>query len=142
MTIDDAALGRRLPPTNATLSASVGTLVEIIRDRAGIPHIYAGSTGDLYPGLGFAMAQDRLWQNSGQPALAASSGAEYHQVVDFAEPERFPAVQNVGNFGQPGGPLYTDQFEARLAGSYHVVSLRRADVERDGEGKIRLEPRG
>src|SRR5437763_17160789 len=36
--------------------------VEIIRDRAGVPHIYAQSTADLYYGLGFAMAQDRLWQ--------------------------------------------------------------------------------
>src|SRR5438874_11348326 len=36
--------------------------VEIIRDRAGVPHIYAQSTGDVYFGLGYAMAQDRLWQ--------------------------------------------------------------------------------
>ena len=36
--------------------------VEILRDRSGIPHIYAASTTDLYFGLGVAMAQDRLWQ--------------------------------------------------------------------------------
>src|SRR5690242_17334220 len=36
--------------------------VEILRDRAGIPHVYAGSTSDLYFGAGVAMAQDRLWQ--------------------------------------------------------------------------------
>src|SRR5215831_9464440 len=36
--------------------------VEIIRDRSGVPHVYAASTADLYFGLGFAMAQDRLWQ--------------------------------------------------------------------------------
>src|ERR671932_2148796 len=36
--------------------------VEIIRDRAGVPHIYARSTGDVYFGLGYAMAEDRLWQ--------------------------------------------------------------------------------
>src|SRR5207248_4378025 len=45
-----------------TLRASVGAAVEIIRDRAGVPHIYAESTADVYFGLGFAMAQDRLWQ--------------------------------------------------------------------------------
>ena len=36
--------------------------MEILRDRAGVPHIYAASTPDLYFGLGVAMAQDRLWQ--------------------------------------------------------------------------------
>ncbi|HEY7576881.1 MAG TPA: penicillin acylase family protein, partial [Acetobacteraceae bacterium] len=36
--------------------------VEILRDRAGVPHVYAASTADLYFGLGVAVAQDRLWQ--------------------------------------------------------------------------------
>src|SRR5688572_18757488 len=36
--------------------------VEILRDRAGVPHVFASSTADLYFGLGFAVAQDRLWQ--------------------------------------------------------------------------------
>jgi penicillin amidase len=36
--------------------------VEIIRDRWGIPHIYAGNTQDLFFAQGFVHAQDRLWQ--------------------------------------------------------------------------------
>ncbi|RIJ49428.1 penicillin acylase family protein [Maribellus luteus] len=36
--------------------------VEILRDAHGIPHIYAKSDSDLYRAVGFAMAQDRLWQ--------------------------------------------------------------------------------
>src|SRR3954452_7751477 len=36
--------------------------VEILRDRSGVPHIYAASTPALYFGLGVAMAEDRLWQ--------------------------------------------------------------------------------
>src|SRR5215471_18906164 len=36
--------------------------IEILRDRAGVPHVYAASTADVYFGLGFAMAEDRLWQ--------------------------------------------------------------------------------
>ncbi len=36
--------------------------LEIIRDQNAIPHIYASSIGDAYFGLGFAHAQDRLWQ--------------------------------------------------------------------------------
>lgn len=71
---------------------------------------------------------------AGQPAWAASSGAEYRMVVDFAEPDRFLAVQNIGNSGQPGSPHYADQFPAWLAGEYHTVALNRVDVERDLEG--------
>lgn len=36
--------------------------VEVIRDRWGVPHIYAQSTEDLYFAQGYVMAQDRLWQ--------------------------------------------------------------------------------
>src|SRR5258705_8585113 len=36
--------------------------VEIIRDRWGVPHIYAQNTDDLFFAQGFVTAQDRLWQ--------------------------------------------------------------------------------
>lgn len=36
--------------------------VEIIRDRQGIPHIYAANAEDLFFAQGYVMAQDRLWQ--------------------------------------------------------------------------------
>ena len=36
--------------------------VEILRDRFGVPHIFAGSERDAHFGLGFVHAQDRLWQ--------------------------------------------------------------------------------
>src|SRR6516162_2879880 len=36
--------------------------VEIIRDRWGIPHIYAQNTHDLFFAQGYVHAQDRLWQ--------------------------------------------------------------------------------
>lgn len=36
--------------------------VEIVRDRAGIPHIYAQNDDDMFFAQGYVMAQDRLWQ--------------------------------------------------------------------------------
>ncbi|MDF1715754.1 MAG: penicillin acylase family protein, partial [Antarcticimicrobium sp.] len=36
--------------------------VEIIRDNANVPHIFGESDPDVYFGLGYAHAQDRLWQ--------------------------------------------------------------------------------
>jgi penicillin amidase len=58
----DSYLARSAVLADQTITASVSKPVEIMRDRAGVPHIYASSTTDLFFGLGVAMAQDRLWQ--------------------------------------------------------------------------------
>ena len=58
------------------------------------------------------------------PPHVATSGAEYRIVVDFAAPDRFLAVQNIGNSGIPGSPHYADQFRAWLDGTYHVDASR------------------
>ena len=36
--------------------------VEVIRDRWGVPHLYARSADDLFFAQGYVVAQDRLWQ--------------------------------------------------------------------------------
>ncbi len=36
--------------------------VEIVRDNFAVPHIFAASDSDVFFGLGFVHAQDRLWQ--------------------------------------------------------------------------------
>lgn len=36
--------------------------IEVIRDKWGIPHIYAQNVDDLFFAQGYVMAQDRLWQ--------------------------------------------------------------------------------
>src|SRR5690606_21042608 len=36
--------------------------VEVVRDRWGVPHIYARNLDDLFFAQGFVHAQDRLWQ--------------------------------------------------------------------------------
>ena len=74
------------------------------------------------------------------PPHAASSGAEYRIVVDFAKPTSFRAVQNIGNSGVPGSRHYRDQFEPFLAGAYHVVHLKRSDIEADLESRTEIAP--
>ncbi len=74
------------------------------------------------------------------PPHAASSGAEYRIVMDFAQPRQFLAVQNIGNSGIPGSPHYRDQFQPFIKGEYHVVHLDRAAIERDLESTTTLEP--
>ncbi len=54
---------RPLPRVSGTLRASgLRAPVEVLRDRWGVPHIYARSTEDVVFGQGFVQAQDRLWQ--------------------------------------------------------------------------------
>src|SRR5262245_21263369 len=36
--------------------------VEVIRDRWGVPHIYARNVDDLFFAQGYVIGQDRLWQ--------------------------------------------------------------------------------
>jgi penicillin amidase len=80
-------------------------------------------------------------RNTGRsPTCGADSGAEYRLVVDFAQPDRFLAVQCTGNSGQPGSPHYGDGFAPWIAGEYHVVHLRRTAVEADLEGRTIVEP--
>ncbi|MBM3535656.1 MAG: penicillin acylase family protein [Alphaproteobacteria bacterium] len=74
------------------------------------------------------------------PPHAASSGAEYRIIVDFAKPRSFRATQNIGNSGVPGNPHYRDQFDAFLDGEYHTVSLDRAAIEADLESKTEIKP--
>ncbi len=42
--------------------AGLASRVEILRDRWGVPHIYAAHEADLFFGQGYAHAQDRFWQ--------------------------------------------------------------------------------
>ena len=52
-----------LPQTDGSIDMpGLKSKVTIIRDKWGIPHIEAGNQLDLQRGLGFAMAQDRLFQ--------------------------------------------------------------------------------
>jgi len=50
--------------------------VEILRDRAGVPHILAKSPRDAYFALGFVHAQDRFWQMEAMRRLGAGRMAE------------------------------------------------------------------
>jgi penicillin amidase len=68
---------RRLPKVNGTLQLSgLETPVEVIRDRWGVPHIYAETVLDLMLAQGFVHAQDRLWQMDFQRRLTAGRLSE------------------------------------------------------------------
>jgi penicillin amidase len=87
-------LRRKLPPSSASLTGAVGRPVEILRDSYGVPHVYGAAERDLFFGLGFAMAQDRLWQmdylrRKATGRLAELLGSAYveqdylYRILDF-----------------------------------------------------------
>ncbi len=54
---------RSLPDyTDDVAVRGVSAPVEIVRDNANVPHIFGNADKDVYFGLGYAHAQDRLWQ--------------------------------------------------------------------------------
>ena len=58
-----AVLKNTVPaPSGSAGIPALSEPVEVIRDREGVPHIFARVTDDLYAALGFVHAQDRLWQ--------------------------------------------------------------------------------
>ncbi|MBC7133611.1 MAG: penicillin acylase family protein [Roseovarius sp.] len=58
-----ALVARSLPDYDKRLAvAGIGAPVEIVRDSANVPHIFGSSDADTFFGLGYAHAQDRLWQ--------------------------------------------------------------------------------
>src|SRR5437899_832378 len=68
--------------TSGTFEASVAAPARIVRDRGGIPHIYAASQDDLFFAQGFVQAQDRLfqmdlWRRSAQGRLAEILGPNF-----------------------------------------------------------------
>ena len=58
----DGRLSAKLPEMGGSRRVEGVEEVEILRDRWGIPHIFADADDDLFFGYGFAMGQDRLWQ--------------------------------------------------------------------------------
>ncbi|MBP1804311.1 penicillin acylase family protein [Rubellimicrobium aerolatum] len=54
---------RSLPDYDATAEvAGLSAPVEIVRDHSDVPHVFGATDEDVFFGLGYAQAQDRLWQ--------------------------------------------------------------------------------
>ena len=69
---------KRLPPVDGEISLSglKGDKVTVIRDRWGVPHIYAANPHDAFFGQGFVHAQDRLFQMEVARRLASGKLSE------------------------------------------------------------------
>ncbi|HIF76609.1 MAG TPA: glycosyltransferase, partial [Sulfitobacter sp.] len=88
---------RSLPDYDDTVEVrGVTAPVEVVRDNANVPHIFGETDADVFFGLGFAHAQDRLWQlitlrRTAQGRLSEVFGPATAIVtrVNFTEPGRY-----------------------------------------------------
>ena len=72
-----AFLRRFVPDTEGRVELDgIHGPVEIVRDRWGVPHIYANSEEDLFFAQGYVHAQDRMWQMELQRRAGAGRLAE------------------------------------------------------------------
>lgn len=77
---------RSLPEYNKELqTVGISAPVEIVRNNANVPHIFGEQDADVFFGLGYAHAQDRLWQmvtlrRTAQGRLSEVFGASTVQI--------------------------------------------------------------
>jgi penicillin amidase len=63
--------------------------VTIVRDKNGIPHIYAANTHDLFMAQGYVQAQDRLWQMESFRAGIAGNTSQLQPSIGNLETDKF-----------------------------------------------------
>jgi len=115
-------LRQSLPAIDGTITVTeLAGPVDIVRDADGIPHITGGTKADVFFGLGYVHAQDRLWQMEFQRRIGHGRLSEIFGSAALPQ-DRF--LRTVG-FGRA----------ARRAWDHLPADVRR---EIDGPVRVRL----
>ncbi len=93
--------------------------LEIVRDNKAVPHIFGSNDADVYFGLGFAHAQDRLWQmtlmrRAAQGRLSEIFGSETLEADKYIR--RLDIYRSAQNSVQSQSPQAIEALEAYSAG--------------------------
>src|SRR5262245_37538772 len=139
-----AALRRPLPRTSGTLVLpELKAPVQVLRDRWGVPHIYARGNADLFMAQGYVHAQDRLWQMEFNRRTGHGQLAEIFGPVAL-DSDRFLRVMGFSRVARREAELLAGEtrvaVEAYVRGvnAYIATHARRLPVE---VTLLRLRPR-
>ena len=125
-------LRRPLPRTRGTVHLpGLKGSVEVIRDRWGVPHIYADSAEDLFFAQGYVHAQDRMWQMEFQRRLGSGRLSEVLGEVAL-EVDRFFRVVGLNRAAEAEAEELDDEtrraLEAYAAGVNAYMASRRGHL--------------
>jgi penicillin G amidase len=127
-----ATLRKSLPQTRGMLTLSaLHQPVEVLRDRWGVPHIYAQNTHDLFVAQGFVHAQDRLWQMESQRRLGFGRLAELigKRAIDT---DRYMRILGLGRAAQQDVAHLSDEarttIEAYVRGVNAFITQNRTKL--------------
>jgi len=115
--------------------------VEVVRDRWGIPHIYAKNQADLFFAQGFVVAQDRLfqidlWRRQGAGEMAEVYGPDYVPGDRFARLMKYrgdmdaewksysPDTQAIATSFTSGINACIDELGDKIPLEFHVLGYR------------------
>ncbi|KNG95562.1 penicillin acylase family protein [Pseudaestuariivita atlantica] len=126
---------RSLPDYTKTVpAAGLAAELEIVRNNSNVPHIFGQSDNDVFLGLGYAHAQDRLWQmmtmrRTAQGRLSEVFGARTVEIDTLLRRlDLYPlAVQSV----EVQSPEVKEALRAYAAG----VNARIDEINRDALGR-------
>ncbi|MBX3012535.1 MAG: penicillin acylase family protein [Caldilineaceae bacterium] len=151
------SIQRSNPQQTGTLTlACLTEAVEVLRDKHGVPHLYAQNRADLFRAQGFVHAQDRLWQMEqnrriAQGRLAAVYGEaaldadRFSRIIGFwraaeAElPQLDAETHQVLTWYAEGVNGYIEQRPRRLGGEFNLLRVHPAPwtpLDSLGYGKV------
>lgn len=124
-----------LPDYSKTVAVQgVSAPVEIVRDNANVPHIMGATDADVFFGLGYAHAQDRLWQmtllrRTAQGRLSEVFGAATLKV------DRLLRRMDLYRLAMESVAAQDPETLAALQAYADGVNARLAEINRDALGR-------
>ncbi|GAA6192740.1 penicillin acylase family protein [Phaeobacter sp. NW0010-22] len=127
--------GQSLPDYDQTVDVQgLSAPVEIVRDNANVPHIFGANDPDTYFGLGYAHAQDRLWQmtifrRTVQGRLSEVFGERTVRI------DRLLRRLDLYRLAQQSVSVQTDYTQAALQAYSAGVNARLAEINEEALGR-------
>ena len=126
---------RSLPEYDKVLTnGSLISDVEIVRDNNNIPHIFAATDQDVFFGLGYVHAQDRLWQ---MIVMRRTAQGRLSEVFGTRTVDTDKLLRRLDLYGAAKAslPLQDPQTQEALAAYAQGVNARLAEINRDSLGR-------
>ncbi|MGB0498611.1 MAG: penicillin acylase family protein [Rubricella sp.] len=124
-----------LPDYDRTVRVSgITGEVEILRDRHAVPHIFGESDQDVFFGLGYVHAQDRLWQMTMLRRTAQGRLSELFGEATF-DIDVFLRTIDLYGVARAMVPNQSEETQAALAAYAAGVNARIAQVNEEALGR-------